>query len=147
MHSLNRIGKACATIAVVAFAMAVNPSQSNAETGRVHVKVTKVGFIVGVGGGSGTLSFKGKTYRFNVGGVGVGTIGVAGAELVGTATNLHTASDIAGTYAAVSGGIAVAGGGKTATLQNEKGVVLQLHGKQIGFEVSLSLSGMTVTMQ
>jgi hypothetical protein len=52
-----------------------------------------------------------------------------------------------GTYSAVSAGVAVAGGRKAATLQNAKGVVLRLQGRQVGFEASLSLSGMTISMQ
>ncbi len=147
MSSLMRMIKVWAAISVTVFLAITIPSQSYAGTGYLHVKVSKVGFIVGVGGGSGTLSFGGRHYRINVGGIGVGTIGVAGAELVGTATNLHRAADIAGTYTAFSGGLAVAGGAKVATLQNAKGVVLHLHGKQVGFEASLSLSGMTITLR
>jgi len=119
----------------------------HADTGSVHFRINKVGFIVGVGGGTGVLTFKGKHYRLNIGGVSAGTIGIAGAELVGTATNLHHATDIAGTYSAISGGLAIAGGAKVVTLQNSKGVVLHLHGKQVGFEASLSLSGLTVSLQ
>jgi hypothetical protein len=142
-----RITKVFVAIAIATFVLVGNPSWSAAASGHIHLKVSKVGFIVGVGGGSGTLSFKGKHYRLEVGGIGVGTIGVASAELVGTANNLHTAADIAGTYSAISGGIAVAGGEKAATLQNEKGVVLHLHGKQVGFEASLSLSGLTISLR
>jgi len=123
------------------------PLESYADSGSVHLKISKVGFIVGVGGGTGTLSFKGKHYRLNVGGVSAGTIGVAGAELVGTASNLHSPEDIVGTYSAASAGIAVAGGVKGATLQNSKGVILTLRGRQVGFEASLSLSGMTIDLQ
>jgi hypothetical protein len=133
---------------MVAVSMVVcAPASSYAETGSVRMKITKVGFIVGVGGGSGTLTFKGKSYRLSIGGVSAGTIGVAGADLVGTATNLRSAEDIAGSYSAASAGLAVAGGGKVATLQNAKGVVLQLQGKQVGFEASLSVSGLTVSLR
>jgi hypothetical protein len=111
------------------------------------MKITKVGFIVGVGGGSGTLTFKGKQYRLSIGGVSAGTIGVAGMDLVGTATNLRTAADIAGSYSAASAGLAVAGGAKVATLQNSNGVVLQLQGRQVGFEASLAVSGLTISLQ
>jgi hypothetical protein len=111
------------------------------------MRITKVGFIFGVGGGTATLHFKGHTYRLRIDGVSAGTIGVATADLVGTASNLRTAADIAGSYSAVSGGIAFAGGGKSARLQNAKGVVLDLHGAQVGFEVSLSLSGATISLQ
>ena len=142
-----RAWKLCAA-AVAATVMLVGvSSQSYAETGSVRLRVTKVGFIVGVGGGSGVLSFRGQNYRLGVGGVSVGTIGAAGADLVGTATNLRSAADIVGTYTAVSASVAVAGGGKVATLQNSNGVVLHLRGRQIGLEASLSLSGMTLSMQ
>jgi hypothetical protein len=147
MLSLLRATKFCATIAVAAIMLTGAVSQSRADTGSVRLKITKLGFIVGVGGGSGTLNFQGKSYRLRIGGVSAGTIGVAGVDLVGTASNLRTAADIAGTYSAASAGIAVAGGGKVATLQNSNGVVLQLRGKQVGFEASLSLGGMTISLQ
>lgn len=123
------------------------PSLSHAQTGSVRIHVAKAGFIVGVGGGSGTLHFNGRNYRLNVSGIGVGTIGVASADMVGQVYNLRSPADIAGTYTAVSGSIAVAGGGKTARLQNANGVVMELRGTQVGFEVSLSLSGMTVALR
>lgn len=146
MLSLIRTAKFCAAFVVTAVILTGVPSQSYAETGSVRLKITKVGFIVGVGGGSGILHFKGKNYRLSIGGVSAGTIGVAGADLVGTASNLRTAADIAGTYSAVSAGIAVAGGAKAATLQNSNGVVLQLQGRQVGLEASLSLSGLTISL-
>jgi hypothetical protein len=127
--------------------VAGTPTRSYADTGTVRLKITKVGFIVGVGGGSGVLHFKGRSYRLSIGGVSAGTIGVSGMDLVGTASNLRTAADIAGTYSALSAGIAVAGGGKVATLQNANGVVLQVQGSQVGFSASLSVSGLTISLQ
>lgn len=147
MLSLFRATKFCAAIILAATLVAGNPTQSYAETGSVRLKITKVGFIVGVGGGSGTLTFRGKHYRLSIGGVSAGTIGVSGMDLVGTASNLRSAADIAGTYSALSAGIAVAGGAKVATLQNANGVVLQLQGRQVGFSASLSVSGLTISLQ
>ena len=95
MLSFLRAAKYYAAIIGAAVILTGAPSQSNADTGSVRLKVTKVGFIVGVGGGSGTLTFKGRNYRLSVSGVSAGTIGVAGADLVGTATNLRVAQDIA----------------------------------------------------
>jgi hypothetical protein len=123
-------------------------TQSRAQTtGTVHLKIAKVGFIVGVGGGSGTLTYHGRTYRLSVGGVSLGTIGVSAVNLAGTAHHLHRAADIAGAYNAASASVAVVGGGKVATLINEKGVVIELRGVQLGLEASLSLSGMSLTLQ
>ena len=133
-----------ATIVSIAFA-AATPSQ--AQTGAVRLNIVKVGFIVGAGGGSGTLSYHGKTYRLSVGGVSLGSLGVASADLVGTASNLHRPSDLAGTYGAAGAGFTFIGGGQVATLQNEKGVVLTLQGRQVGFQASLGLAGMTISLR
>ena len=139
--------RVCAAILASMLLLVSSVSQSFADTGSVRLKITKVGFIVGVGGGSGTLHFRGHNYRLSIGGVSAGTIGVAGAELVGTAAHLRTAQDIAGTYSAVSASVAVAAGAKAVTLQNANGVVLTLHGRQVGFEASLSLSGLTISLR
>ena len=147
MISLFHATRSFAAIMVAVVMLTSAPSRSFAETGSVRIKITKVGFIVGVGGGSGTLTFRGHHYRLSIGGVSAGTIGVAGADLVGTASNLRTAADIAGTYSALSAGVAVAGGAKAVTLQNSNGVVLTLHGRQVGFEASLSVSGLTISLR
>ena len=147
MLALIRAIKIGSAIVAAAVMLMGAPSLSHAQTGTVRINVAKAGFIVGVGGGSGTLHFKGRNYPLSVSGMGVGTIGVARADLVGRVYNLRTSADIAGTYTAVSGGIAVAGGAKAARLQNANGVVMELQGTQVGFEASLSLSGMTVALR
>lgn len=147
MLALYRASKFAAAIFAAALLLAAVPSKSYAETGSVRITVSKAGFIVGVGGGSGTLNFRGRSYPLSIGGISVGTIGVAKAELVGRASNLRTASDITGAYTAVGASLAVAGGGKVARLQNSKGVVLELRGRQVGFEASLNLSGMEISMR
>ena len=77
----------------------------HAQTGSVHLSVVKAGFIVSTGSGTGTLNYQGRTYRLSVSTVGYGTIGVTGGELTGTAYNLRTAADIAGTYTAPAAGL------------------------------------------
>ncbi len=104
--------------------VATLPSQ--ADSGSVRFQITRAGFIVGVGGGNGTLNFRGKTYPLSVGGVSVGMIGASSADLVGRARNLRRASDIAGTYTAVGAGLSIAGGAQTARLRNSNGVVLEV---------------------
>jgi hypothetical protein len=147
MLSFVRATRACAIISVAALMLAGVPSRSYAETGSVRLHVTKVGFIVGVGGGTGTLNFQGRNYRLRLSGVSAGTIGVSGVDLVGTATNLRTAADIAGNYSAVTAGVAVAGGGQAATLQNSNGVVLTVQGRQVGFSASLAVSGLSIAVE
>jgi len=147
MQSSHRVMKLCAAIVVAAIMLTGALSRSYAETGSVRFHIVKAGFIVGAGGGSGTLNFKGKNYRLSIGGINVGTIGASVVDLVGTASNLRTAADIVGTYSQGSAAIAVVGGGRVATLQNANGVVIKVRGPAIGLEASLSLSGMTISMQ
>ena len=146
MFGLFRTIRFVTAIVAVAIILAI-ATPSYAETGTVRVRIAKAGFIVGVGGGTGILHFRGRNYRLRVGDITAGTIGLARADLVGTASNLRTATDIAGAYSAVSAGVAVAGGGKTARLQNTNGVVLELRGHQVGFDLSLNLSGVTISLQ
>lgn len=145
MRDLFRTVKFGAVVAVAALMLSSTISPSYADTGSVRIRVAKAGFIVGVGGGSGVLRFKGRNYRFRVDGISAGTIGVARAELIGTASNLQSAADLAGSYTAVSAGVAIAGGGKSARLRNSKGVILDLRGRQVGFEASFNLGGVNIT--
>ena len=147
MLNLSRATTFGTAFLAMAVILTAAPSLSYAETGSGSMRISKVGFIVGVGGGSGTLTFKGKQYRLSIGGVSAGTIGVASMNLVGRATNLRTAADIAGSYSVASAGLAVAGGAKVATLQNANGVVLQLQGRQVGFEASVAVSGLTISLR
>jgi len=145
----NLLGTMKAILAITAAMMILVGSSSppRAETGSVRLSIGKAGFIVGFGGGQGILAFKGKNYRLSIGGISVGTIGAAKADLIGHAYNLRSPEDIAGTYSAVTASVAVAGGGKVVRLQNAKGVVLELRGAQVGLELSAALSGIDISLQ
>ena len=147
MLSLFRVVRIAAVTLVAAIMLVGAAAPSRAQSGTVRLHIVKAGFIVGVGGGSGVLHFQGRNYPLSVGGIGVGSLGVAAVDLVGTATNLHRATDIAGSYSGAGAGGAFVGGASVATLQNQNGVVLSLRGVQAGFQVSLGLGGMTISMR
>jgi hypothetical protein len=137
----------CSLIALAATLTPVLAAPSWAATGTVHVEIAKAGFIVGVGGGRGTLVFQGRRYPLRVGGLSFGaTIGASKADLVGRASNLRRASDIAGTYTAVAVGAAAGGGASTIRLQNARGVVLDLRGRTIGLELNANVSGVEISL-
>ena len=142
-----RLVKFVACLAAVLSIMVAVATPSQAQTGTVRLHILKAGFIVGAGGGSGTLHFQGHNYPLSVGGLSLGTLGVAGADLVGTASNLHRPQDIAGVYGAAGAGFTFIGGGQVATLRNDKGVVLTLRGAQAGFQASLGVGGMTLALR
>ena len=136
-------------IALLGFLISASlATPSLAETGAVSVVFTKGGFIVGVGGGRGVLTFRGKHYPFTVSGMSVGfTIGASTTKFVGRALNLHSPGDLAGSYAAGGAGGALAAGAGGVQLQNANGVILQLSGPKVGAEVSAAVGGVTITMQ
>jgi hypothetical protein len=143
---INRF-KFLAMVAALASMSLAAATPSQAQTCSIRLHIVKAGFIVGAGGGNGTLFCHGRTYRLSVGGIGLGSLGVAAADLAGTASNVHNPADVAGTYGAAGAGVTFVGGGQVATLQNEKGVVLHIGGGQVGFQVSLGLAGMTIGLR
>ncbi|WP_375782653.1 hypothetical protein ACE10Z_22110 [Bradyrhizobium sp. Pha-3] len=121
---------------------------SLAETGAVAVIFTKGGFIVGVGGGEGVLTLRGKHYPFTVSGMSVGfTIGASTTKLVGRAINLRGPASIEGSYSAAGAGGAIAAGAGGVQLQNANGVILQLSGPKVGAEVSAAVGGVTIRLK
>jgi hypothetical protein len=60
--------------------LAGKTSSSYADTGSVRIRIPKVGFMIGIGGDSGILHFKGKNDRLRIDGVSAGPIGVAQAR-------------------------------------------------------------------
>src|SRR4029079_5403232 len=92
MAGLFRAAKLCAMLLAATFFVTTVASRSHAETGALLLKVTSVGFIAGVGGGSGTLTFRGKNYRLRLSGVSAGTIGASGMDLGGIDANVRHVS-------------------------------------------------------
>jgi hypothetical protein len=137
------------TFAIAAATMLLAlPTVADAQsTGTVRINVSSAGFIIGGAGGTGTLNFKRRTYPLSVGGLSAGTIGVASAQFVGTASNLRNARDIVGTYSVAGAGLTVVGGVSAVTLQNSNGVVLQLRGRQAGLKATLGFGGVEIRMQ
>ena len=126
-----KMAAAAVSLAVMVLG-AATPSQAQ-TTGQVRLHIVKVGFIVGVGGGSGVLIFHGHRYRLGVSGIGIGSLGIAAVDLVGTASNLTSPGAIAGTYAGAGAGGSFVGGGQVATLQNGNGVVLSCRASRPDF--------------
>lgn len=144
---MKRFGMSAALIALAVGATGIS-TPSLAETGRVAVIFTKGGFVVGVGGGEGVLTLRGKHYPFTVSGMSVGfTIGASTTKLVGRALNLKGPGSIEGSYGAVGAGGAVAAGAGGVQLQNANGVILQLSGPKVGAEVSAAVAGVMIRLK
>ena len=115
-------------------------AQTDTETGRIHITFSKTGR----GGGSGYLFYQGERYGLAVITPAIGKIWATSIDLIGTASNLHGASDVLGAYNAAVAGAAIAKRAKTVRLENKKGVVLEIRSVNSSRWSTLNLSGMTL---
>ncbi|HTR17426.1 MAG TPA: hypothetical protein VMI52_10385 [Acetobacteraceae bacterium] len=116
-------------------------------SGTVEMSQLQAAFIGSGSGGTGTLHFRGRSYRFKVGGLGVGGIGVSSIKARGEVYNLNKISQFPGTYIQGRYGFAVgrasAGG---LWLKNSSGVILNLKAKRTGLMLSLGGDAVVISM-
>ena len=117
-------------------------------SGTVEIDEVQVAFIVSGNLGGGTLHFKGKSYRFQIGGLGVGGIGASSIKATGKVYDLNDVADFAGAYGQARAGAVV---GDTSTgqlwLQNPDGVVMSLMAKREGVMLALGADAIVVKME
>ncbi len=137
-----------ALIALIAFAAIGLSSAARADSGSISFRVVKAGFIIGGSGGSGTLTFHGRSYPISIGGISYGfTFGASETRFHGTVSNIHRPSDVAGVYAAGNVGAALGRGAQAIVLTNQKGAVLSLTGRSAGAIVSADLNGLAISVR
>jgi hypothetical protein len=136
-----------AVIALVAVVLST-PSSLAQAPGYVRVKFVKAGLMVGAGGGSGVLTYRGRDYPFRVSGLSLGvTAGGSVSRLEGWASGIKQVSDFAGTYSSVGAGGALVGGAGGIRLENENGVVIALRGPKAGMEFAANVSKIAISMK
>jgi hypothetical protein len=143
-----RISSGFRTALVALAALAVTSASALADSGTIHIRIVKAGFVIGGSGGSGTLTFHGRTYPLSVGGLSYGfTFGASETNFNGRVTNIHRPSDVAGVYGQAGAGAALGVGAQGVVLTNQNGAVLTLAGRQVGAIVSADLSGLALSMR
>ncbi len=135
-------------IAFVALAGLSVASAAKADSGSISFRVIKAGFVVGGSGGSGTLTFQGRSYPIGIGGISYGfTFGASETRFHGTVSNIRSPGDVAGVYAAGNVGAAIGRGAQAIVLTNQHGAVLTLTGRSVGAIVSADLNGLAITVR
>lgn len=136
-----------AVISLLALTIPATPSFAQAA-GQVRLKFVKAGLLVGAGGGSGVLTYRGRNHPFSISGVSLGiTAGATVGRLEGWASGIRELNDFAGTYSSVGGGGALVGGLGGVHLRNDKGVTMILQGPKAGLEFAANLSGVTISLK
>ena len=141
-------GFRAALVALLALVGAGVSSAAHADSGTISIEEVKGGWFIGASGGGGTLIFHGRRYPLSIGGMSAGLVfGASVTRLYGQVSNIRRPSDVAGVYGAAGAGVAIGVGARTIVLQNEKGAVLTLSGRQVGLLANADLSGLAIGLQ
>ena len=134
----------CGAVSAGALAQSARPSR---PSGSVSVHQVQVAFIGSGAVGGGTLYFRGRSYPFKLGGLGIGEIGISKLDAAGSVYNLHRLEDFNGVYGQARTGWAVGEQGRGQMwLQNSNGVYLRLRARRQGLALSLGADGMVVRL-
>ncbi|TSD86606.1 hypothetical protein FFK22_021490 [Mycobacterium sp. KBS0706] len=121
--------------------------QGQAPDGTVEMHEVQAAYIGSGSAGGGTLNFRGRTYPFKVGGVGIGGIGLSTIEARGEVYQLQSIEQFPGTYAQGRYGFAIGtASGGDLWLKNDSGVVMHLVAKREGLMLSLGADAIEITM-
>ena len=116
--------------------------------GTVQMRQIQAAYIGSGSAGSGTLQYRGSTYPFTVGGLGIGGIGVSEIQAEGEVYNLRDIQQFPGAYAQGRYGFALGTtSGGDLWLKNASGVVMHLHAKREGFMLSLGGDAIVINMK
>jgi hypothetical protein len=114
-------------------------------SGTVTIDQTQFGLIIGGNVGGGELTYGGKTYKFQIGGMSLGAnIGVSQLSASGEVYNLKNIEDFPGNYLTTGGQVALGGGEGGMQLQNSKGVIMRLQASTKGLQFNVGGGGVNV---
>jgi hypothetical protein len=140
----------CLCLAGCAGSVALGPDAVKGKTpdGFIEMHEVQAAYMASGSGGGGVLSFRDVQYPFDVGGVGVGGIGLSTIEATGEVYNLRDLGQFPGTYGQARYGFAIG----TASagdlwLQNEAGVIMHLKAKRTGLMLSLGGDAVVIKMR
>src|SRR5690606_12800451 len=106
-RDMSRFALKSSLVALVTMIPLLSPT-SFADTGTVRISFIKAGWVIGGTVGSGTLTFRGRTYPLTIGGLSYGlTFGGSQTHLRGRVSNIFRPTDIEGVYGAAGAGAAV----------------------------------------
>lgn len=113
----------------------------------LELKEGSVAAGIGFSWGSGTLTYKGKTYPVSVDGLSVGSVGITEATAKGKVYGLKDIKDFDGNYTEVKAGLTVAGGGSASAMRNQNGVSIELVSTTQGVKFTLGTGGVKLKIK
>ena len=130
---------------VLAVVLSAGAALADQPSGNISIELNSASALMGASWGQAVLTFQGKTHLFQVRGLKVLTLGVRTMDLNGDVYGLKSVNDLAGTYQkADPAGITFIVGDKGLVIRNDKGVTINITGKQKGLNLDLVKEGLTI---
>ncbi|CAH2602483.1 conserved protein of unknown function [Rhodovastum atsumiense] len=115
--------------------------------GEIHMREFQAAYIGSGTAGKGTLLYRGQSYPFDVGGLGVGGVGLSEVEAEGWVYRLNNILHFPGAYGQLRYGFAAGQkSGGDLLLENESGVIMRVRAKREGLMLSLGADVMRIRM-
>lgn len=135
---------------IVLSSVMLNTSQAFASEDKPSATVTieskSVAVGVGIVWGEGVLHYKGKDYKFKIKGLSVLDVGISSISAVGKVYHLKSLEAFPGTFNAAEASAAMGAGAGVQTMENQRGVVMNLTSTQAGVKLKLAAEGIDVEM-
>jgi hypothetical protein len=141
-----RTGGMLVTIAALGLLLSVAQAEEKPDA-TLKLSGGSVAAGVGYSWGSGTLTYKGKTYDIDVSGLSVGDVGASKVEASGSVYNLSKLADFDGNYTAAGAGVTVAGGASAIAMKNQNGVTVNLVSTTQGLKFTLGAGGVSMKIK
>lgn len=140
-----KLGRRTALAATGAWLALPARAQEKVKVGTVEIEQVQVAFIGSGNLGGGTLQFQGKSYRFSIGGLGIGGFGVSKMQATGDVYNMKELRQFPGAYGQARYGFAAGDkSGGELWLQNTNGVLLSLRARRTGLALSLGADAVMI---
>jgi hypothetical protein len=141
------VGALVVNLAVGTSQAASTSRRGESPSGYVEMTQVQAAYLGSGNAGKGILRYRGRTYRFTVGGLGVGGIGISKIEANGEVYEPERLRDFPGSYIQGRYGLAL---GTRSTgdllLKNRNGVFMRLVAKRQGLMLSLGGDAVVIRM-
>lgn len=120
-------------------------AQDEKPDATIEIDQAQFALLASVSAGGGKLMYQGQTYEFQIGGLGVGGVGVADIKAHGNVFNLKNVEDFYGIYGQgrINAAVADKGAGEL-WLKNTDGVELQIKVDSDGLILDLGADGVLI---
>ena len=145
---MRKLIQATAVVGVAAIAFSAPAVAADVKSATLTLTGWKVAFIGSAGRSKGELTYRGKTRKFTMTGLGIGGIGISTSEATGVVYNMKSMDDFIGSYTSARSGVTLGDDefikDRMLWLKNEKGVKIKLTTKKEGMELNLGADGTVV---